>query len=229
MSDGEGDRNRLQLRETYRQQLIDSIGGWTGTVIAAIPPIVFVIVNAVSGLRPAIIAAIGSALLLTAYRLVRRQSVQQAMTGLFGVVVAALIAARTGQARGYFLLGIWSSFVYGGVFAVSILVRRPLVGLLWEFVDPTPGDDDVPWYRRPALLRAYLLATLGATAVFLARGIVQLALFQKNSTGWLAFARIAMGYPLWALAAGFAYWVVTRARKRTAPVTEAETGTELSP
>lgn len=151
MSDGEGDRNRLQLRETYRQQLIDSIGGWTGTVIAAIPPIVFVIVNAVSGLRPAIIAAIGSALLLTAYRLVRRQSVQQAMTGLFGVVVAALIAARTGQARGYFLLGIWSSFVYGGVFAVSILVRRPLVGLLWEFVDPTPGDDDVPWYRRPAL------------------------------------------------------------------------------
>ena len=63
---------------------------------------------------------------------------QQALAGLFGVVVAAVIAARTGQARGYFLLGIWSSFIYAGVFVASMLARRPVVGLLWEFLDPTP-------------------------------------------------------------------------------------------
>jgi hypothetical protein len=215
-SSAEHDVARIDLRETYRKQMLESIGGWTGTVITAIPPVVFVIVNAAAGLRPAILAAVASALLLTAYRLVRRQSVQQALTGLFGVVIAALIAARTGQARGYFLLGIWSSFLYGGVFAVSSIVRRPVVGLLWEFLDPTPGDQDVPWYRRPLLLRAYLAATMGAAAVFLARGVVQLALFRHNATGWLAFARIAMGYPLWIAAVGFGFWVVTRARKRLA-------------
>jgi hypothetical protein len=181
--------------------------------------VVFVIVNAVAGLRPAIIAAIGSAVLLALYRVVRRQSVQQALTGLFGVVVAALIAARTGQARGYFLLGIWSSFVYGAAFLASMLVRRPLVGLFWEFLDPTPVPDesDTPWYRRGPLLRAYLLATAGGTLVFLARGGVQLALYKQKATGWLAFARVAMGYPLWILAVGFGFWVVRRARQEIAP------------
>jgi hypothetical protein len=44
------------------------------------------------------------------------------------------------------------------------------------------------------------------------RGIVQLTLYRHNATGWLAFARVAMGYPLWILAVGFGYWVVRRAR-----------------
>jgi hypothetical protein len=219
----DAEERRIDLRETYRQQMIDSIGGWTGTVITAIPPVVFVIVNAVSGLRPAVVAAIATGVALTVYRLARRQSTQQALTGLFGVVIAALIAARTGQARGYFLLGIWSSFVYGGLFAVSILVRRPLVGMLWEFLDPTPTPDEdtsaPPWYRRPPLLRAYAWATLGGTAVFLARGFVQLTLFQHNATGWLAFARVAMGFPLWLLAVGFAFWVVRRARQEVTGAT----------
>lgn len=207
---------RGELRETYRQQLLTGIGGWTGTVITAIPPVVFVLVNALTNLRPAIIAAVGTAMVLAVYRLIRRQSVQQALTGLFAVVVAAVIAARTGQARGYFLLGIWSSFVYAAAFGVSAIVRRPVVGLLWEFLDPTPDADDQPWYRRRTLLRAYTVATMAATLVFLARGIVQLTLFRHNATGWLAFARISMGYPLYIAAVGFGFWIVTRARRRIA-------------
>ncbi|PZS20268.1 MAG: DUF3159 domain-containing protein [Pseudonocardiales bacterium] len=208
--------SRSDLRENYRQQLLTGIGGWTGTVITAIPPVVFVVVNSLTSLRPAIVAAIGSAIVLAAYRLIRHQPVQQALTGLFAVVVAAFIAARTGQARGYFLLGIWSSFAYGAAFGVSAIVRRPVVGLLWEFLDPTPGSDDAPWYRRRTLLRAYTVATLAATVVFLARGIVQLTLFRHNATGWLAFARISMGYPLYIAAVGFGFWIVTRARRRLA-------------
>jgi hypothetical protein len=207
---------RENLRENYRQQLINSIGGWTGTLITAIPPVVFVVVNAIAGLRPAIIAAIATGVVLAAYRLVRRQSTQQAISGLVAVVVAALIAARTGQARGYFLLGIWSSFAYAVPFAASVLVRRPLVGVLWEFLDPTPGDDSTPWRHRRGLLRAYVLATLVATALFLSRGIVQLTLYRHDSTGWLAFARVAMGYPLYILAVGICFWLVTRTRRRVA-------------
>lgn len=207
---------RVDLRETYRKQMLDGIGGWTGTVITAIPPVVFVIVNSIVGLRPAIISAVGAAVVLTVYRLARKQSVQQSLTGLFGVVIAAVIAARTGQARGYFLLGIWSSFAYAAAFGVSVLIRRPVVGLLWEFLDPMPGEDGVPWYRRRALLRAYDIATIAATVVFLARGVVQLTLYKQDHTGWLAVARISMGYPLYIAAVGFGFWVVTRARRRLA-------------
>ena len=205
--------DRIDLRETYRRQMLASIGGWTGTAITAIPPVVFVIVNAITELRPAIVAAVATAVALAAYRLIRKQPTQQAISGLFGVLIAALIAARTGQARGYFLLGIWTSFLYAVPFAVSIVARRPLIGWLWEFLDPTPGlAGDARWYRCRPLLRAYSWATLAATIVFLARGTVQLTLYEHNVTGWLAFARVAMGYPLWIAAVAFAFLVGTRAR-----------------
>lgn len=213
------DPAKPNMRETYRQQMIASIGGWQGALITAIPTTVFVIVNVTTSLRPAVIAAVASALVLTGYRLVRKQPTQQALSGLFGVVVAALIASRTGQARGYFLLGIWTSFAYAVPFAVSMLVRRPLVGLVWEFLDPTPAANDAaatPWHRRRPLKLAYMWATLAATVVFLARGVVQWKLYGDNATGWLAFARIAMGYPLFITAAGFSFLVVTRARRQVA-------------
>jgi hypothetical protein len=211
------------LREQYRQQMLASIGGWSGTVIAAVPTVLFVAVNATSGLRWAIMTAVGAAILLAGYRFVRRQPVQQALGGLFGVAIAALIAARTGEARGYFLFGILTSFAYGAGFAISILLRRPVVGLLWEFLDPTPaaaGDQPRPWFRRPALLRGYLLATLGGAVVFLARGFVQWALYERGATGWLAVARIAMGYPLFIGAVVFGFWAIRRARSEvTSPDT----------
>jgi hypothetical protein len=204
------------LREQARQQMLASIGGWSGTVIASIPTVVFVVVNATSGLRWAIIAAVGSAAVLAGYRLVRHQTVQQALGALVGVAIAAFIAARTGQARGYFLFGILTSFLYGTAFVASIVVRRPLVGLAWEFLDPTPVplEEEVrPWYRRPRLMRGYVLATFGAAAVFLARGVVQWTLYQRDATGWLAVARIAMGYPLFIAAVVFGFWAVRRARQ----------------
>ncbi len=219
-SSAEGDR--VDLRESARAQMITSIGGWQGMLIAALPPLVFVVVNAVAGLRPAIIAAIASGVVLTTYRLVRKQSIQQALSGLFGVLIAALIAARTGQARGYFLLGIWQSFLYAIPFAISMVLRRPLVGVLWEFFDPTPGTAvATPWHRRRGLFGAYMVATLIATAVFLARGVVQATLYGANSTGWLAFARIAMGYPLSIVAVAAGFWVVRRARTRVGDATSA--------
>jgi len=142
------------------------------------------------------------------------------LSGLFGVLIASVIAARTGQARGYFLFGIWTSFAYAVPFGVSIVVRRPLVGLAWEFLDPTPSeDDDPPWYRRRVLLHAYMWATLAATLVFLSRGIVQATLYHRNATGWLAFARIAMGYPLFLAAVGVIFLLVGRARRRLAAST----------
>jgi hypothetical protein len=98
-----------------------------------------------------------------------------------------------------------------------VLVRRPLVGLLWEFLDPSPPDPDDPkrpWFRRSELLRAYTIATLLGTALFLARGIVQATLYKDNATGWLAFARVAMGYPLYIAAVGAGYWIVRRVRHR---------------
>ena len=207
-----------QLRERTREQILASLGGWSGTVITAIPPVVFVIVNAVAHLRTAIIAAIASGVLLAGYRLARRQSLQQAVTGLFSVLIAALIAARTGQARGFFLLGIAGSICYGAVFAISLLIRRPLIGVAWEFLDPAPLPAGTRWYRVRPLRRAYDLATLAALAMFAARALVQLSLFRDNKTGWLAVTRIVMGFPLYLLVVAAVVWLVRRGRQQLPPL-----------
>jgi len=224
----------IDLKELYRQQIRNSIGGFSGVVVTAIPTVVFVAVNAKWGLRTAAITAVASAVLLSVYRYVRRQPIQQAASGLFGVVVAALIAARSHKAKGFFLLGIWTSFIYGAALLLTVLFRRPFAGLLWEFVDPTPGtagaqaivedDEDsedetglvqaLPWYRIPALYKAYRLATLVFVAVFGLRGVVQLTLFQQDATGWLAVAKIGLGAPPYLAAIAFAVWIVRRARHK---------------
>jgi hypothetical protein len=210
-------QSAASLREQARAQFLNSLGGWSGTVVTAVPPVVFVVVDALAGLRPAIFAAVGAGVLMALYRLIRRQPLQQAITGLLSVAVAAAIAARTGQARGYFLLGIAAAICYAAVFAVSLAVRRPLVGVIWEFLDPSePTPDDRGWRHRPRLRRAYDLATLAATGMFVARAVVQGRLFSDNKTGWLAVARIAMGYPLYILVVGYAFWVVRRARSQDA-------------
>lgn len=218
------------LKDVYREQLHKSIGGWSGSVIAAVPTVVFVVVNSIWSLRPAIYAAVGSAVLLAGYRVARKQSPQQAISGLLGVVIAAVIAGRTGSAKGYFLPGIIISLAYSVPPVISVLVRRPLAGYLWEFLDPTPGlTEDRKWFQARSLLRAYTWATVIAAVVFLARGLVQLTLYlqldkDESATGWLAVARIAMGFPLFVVGVVAAFWVVRRARQPLAENAVAEGG-----
>jgi len=202
------------LRDRTRQQILASMGGWSGTIVAAIPLVVFVIANAAAGLRAAVIAAVASAVLVAGYRLARRQPVQQALTGLVSVAIAAAIAARTGQARGFFVLGIVSAIGYAALFALSLLVRRPLVGVIWEYLDPSPLPPGQRWHKLRQLRRAYDIATAAVLAMFVARAVVQLSLFQENRTGLLAVAKLVMGLPLYLAVVAVVFWVVRRARRQ---------------
>lgn len=190
--------------------LVESIGGWRGLVDSGLPVVVFVAANAAAGLTAAVWAALGSGVLLFVLRLARRQTVQQAVSGLFGVAIAAFIAARTGEARGFFLFGIWASFAYAGVFLVSVLVRWPLVGVIWEYVD---GAGTRAWRRDRPLMRVYTWCTLVWVAVFLSRGLVQRYLYDEDQTGWLAVARLGMGYPLTIGALAISVFAVRRVRR----------------
>jgi Protein of unknown function (DUF3159) len=204
--------------------LVESIGGWRGLVDSGLPVVVFVAVNAAAGLRAAIWAAVGAGVVLFAIRLARKETVQQALSGFFGVLVAAFIANRTGEAKGFFLLGIWASFAYGAVFLVSALVRWPLVGLIWEYVDGR--GIGTAWRRDRRLMRVYTWCTLVWVAVFLARGLVQRYLYDQDATGWLAVARLAMGYPFTIGAVAISVLAVRRVRKIEEAEAEAEAGAE---
>jgi hypothetical protein len=192
--------------------LVESIGGWRGVVDSGLPVVVFVAVNAAAGLRAAIWAAVGAGVVLSVLRLIRKESVQQALSGFFGVLIAAFIAHRTGEAKGYFLLGIWASFAYATVFLISILARWPLVGVIWEYVDGR--GIGTAWRKDRRLMRVYTLCTVVWVLVFLARGLVQHYLYDQDATGWLAVARLAMGYPFTIGAVAVSVLAVRRVRKQ---------------
>jgi hypothetical protein len=190
--------------------LLEQMGGLSGVVYSTIPVLVFVLVNSIFSLQPAIWSSVGVAVLIMLVRIVRKQPLQPAISGFFGVAIAAFIAYRTGSAKGFFLFGIWASLIYGSVFTASVLIRWPLVGVIWTFVN----GHDMRWRRDRRALHAYDLATLACAAIFAARFIVQRWLYDADQTGWLAFAKIAMGYPLTAIALVITVWAVTRAGHR---------------
>ena len=100
-------------------------------------PLAFIVANAVDGLRTGIWAALVAALLVFVLRLVRRESVQQAVSGLFAVGIAVAIAAYSGQARNFFAFGIVRNAAIGVVLLGSIPLRRPLIGVIAEFLAPS--------------------------------------------------------------------------------------------
>jgi Protein of unknown function (DUF3159) len=120
-----------------RHLVLEQLGGWRGMLDATLPTLAFIVANALEGLRIGIYAALGAALLVFVLRLVRRESVQQAVSGLIGVGIAVAIAAASGQARDFFVIGILRSTAVGVVLLGSILVRRPLVGVVAEFLAPS--------------------------------------------------------------------------------------------
>jgi hypothetical protein len=132
--DGGGDPPPLTFD---RHLVLEQLGGWRGMVDATLPTVAFIVANSLDGLRTGIWAALACALLVFVLRLVRRESVQQAFSGLFAVGIAVAIAAFTGKARDFYVPGIIRNAGLTVVLLGSVLVRRPLVGVIAEFLAPS--------------------------------------------------------------------------------------------
>ncbi len=137
-----------------RHLVLQQLGGWRGMLDAILPTLAFIVANSAAGLRTGIWAALGAAVLIFVFRLVRRESVQQALSGLFAVAIAVAIAASSGEARDFFVLGIIRNAAIGLILLGSVAVRRPLIGYLAEFLAPSHlggmAAHSLPWLGRGA-------------------------------------------------------------------------------
>jgi Protein of unknown function (DUF3159) len=191
------------------QALLAQMGGLSGMISSSLPVVVFVPVATEAGLLPAIVAALGVAAIILVWRLWRRESAQPAISGFIGVAVCAAIAYVMGESKGYFLLGIWMSLLWAAVFATSVVVRRPVVGYLWAWIN----GHSTGWRKVRKAVLAFDMATLTWVLVFGSRFVVQEHLYANDQTGWLGVARIAMGWPLTALAALATFLAIRSAQR----------------
>jgi hypothetical protein len=192
--------------------LLEQMGGVGGLVSSAVPAVAFVAVNPLAGLQAAIWASLGVAVAVGVWRLIRREPLQPAVSGILGVAVCAFIAYRTGEARGFFLYGIWYSLVAGLMLMLSVVVRRPLVGVLWSALN----GSGFGWRTDRRARSGFDVATVVWAVFLLARFGVQHYLYDVQQTDWLGVARLAMGLPLTAVAALVTLWAIRRAARVSA-------------
>jgi Protein of unknown function (DUF3159) len=189
-----------------RALLDQAIGGWRGMIDSGLPAAVFVIAYLVTSqqLRPSVIAALVAGLGIAIVRLARHESLQQVVAGFFGVAVSALVATRTGRAENYFLIGILINVGYMLVYAVSCIVRWPLLGLVIGYV----RGDATGWRKDPRQYRAYATASWIWVAMFGLRLVIQLPMYFAGAVGMLGVAKLALGWPLFLLAAYLSYRII---------------------
>lgn len=192
--------------EVERELLEKAVGGWRGLIDSGVPTTLFVIVYVISGqqMRPSLVAALAAGVVILIWRLVRRESLQQVVSGFLAVAVSAFIASRTGRAQDYFVVGILTNVVYGLAMLVSLLVGWPAIGLL---VGALQGDP-TGWRAKPELRAAYRLATWIWVGLFFGRLVVELPLYWMGAVGPLGAAKVVLGWPLFLLAAFLTYRVI---------------------
>ncbi|WP_169275554.1 DUF3159 domain-containing protein [Bifidobacterium moraviense] len=193
--------------------VIEAIGGPRGVVESLLPGLVFVVMFiATSNLELTVIVSAVLAGVQVLARLVQRQSVMGALSGLIAVGICLVWAWKSHEARNYYTFGFITNAVYLALLSLSMIVRVPGIGLMVEFVRTLPTSNLrawlADWRGDRALWRAYMIVTGLWIALFGLRLAVQVPLWLADNVAALGIARLIMGIPLWAMAIWVSYLVI---------------------
>ena len=215
-----GERSTEGGREHF--SLNRSLGGPRGLLESVLPYTVFSLVYGFDRqLRPAVYAALVPVVVLGVWRVVRRESLTQAVSGVIGVAVGAFAADRTGNAANFFLPNILKNAGFALGYTVSNLVRWPLLGVVAGPLLAAGGqrqaqsvrellDSMFAWRRDPARYAAYRSATWIWVGMFAVRLAVQVPLYLADRVTLLGLLNgLVLGVPLFALTLWLT-WLVVR-------------------
>lgn len=197
-----------------------AIGGIRGVIEAVLPSLVFIVLFVITqDARLSAIAPGGLAVILVVLRLIQRETVVSALSGMLGVGLAVIITLITGRGVDYFLWGFVVNIAWGTGLLVSILVGWPALGLI---VGAIQGDF-TNWRKQPKVRRAATWVTVMWFGLFVARLAVQLPMYMADHVGALGIARIVMGVPLFATVV-IVTWFAFRKIRSSSDDSGAETG-----
>jgi len=204
------DRNRRGGLGAVLQEeefsVADAIGGPRGILESVLPTLLFVVLFVTTrSVMVAAVAATAVVVVLLIARIVQRQSISTVLGGLVGAALGAVLAIRSGEGSDFYWPGIVTNAVSLVVLLVSLLVRRPLVGLMVGLLDPRVKD----WASDRDARRVYTRATLLFVGLYAAKLAVQLPLLLTGQVAALGAAKIAMGLPAFAVIV-YLVWMMHR-------------------
>ncbi|URM89319.1 DUF3159 domain-containing protein [Streptomyces sp. MRC013] len=199
--DGPGTRDAKAVTEAA---LFDAFGGVRGMVETVLPGLLFVTIFTVNkDLNTSALAALAVSLLLVAVRLVRRDTVKHAFSGVFGVAFGVAFAMMTRDAKDFYLPGMLYTLGLGLAYIVTTLAGVPLIGLILGPV----FKENLSWRtRNPDRKRAYAKASYAWGAILLGKCAILFPLYWWADTTSLGWVLVALKIPPFLLAV-YLTWV----------------------
>jgi len=200
------------MESSDKAKILAAFGGVKGLFDSGIPSLIFLILfNVTHDLARSAQWSLGFAALIALYRLVKRETLQNALSGVFGVAICYWFSRSTGKAEDFYLPGLITNLVYAIAYSLSIVIGWPIVGVV---LGPLLGENFL-WRKNPARKRIYTRASALWVGMFLARLLVQYPLYKTGNLNLLGTARVIMGYPLFIATAWGTYLIVKTVPKVT--------------
>ena len=186
------------------------MGGALGIVETILPGLLFVAVFTFT-LNPwlAIWISVAISVAFTLYRLIRKQAATQALVGLLGVVISAVLALMSNKPEDNFVVGMVTNGVYGTVFLISILVGWPIIGVVIGLV----RSEGTSWRKNRHHKRVYMGVTALWVGMFTLRLAIEFPLYLAGNVAGLATAKLALGLPLYVPVLALT-WLIVRSLYR---------------
>ncbi|AUY51743.1 DUF3159 domain-containing protein [Streptomyces sp. CB01881] len=207
-ADDEAARQAAASKEAA-ESVMQAFGGVRGMVDMTLPGLVFIVTYNITHQVPAAAwAALGLSALFVVARLAKRETVQHAFSGVFGVAIGAWISMKTGKAENFYLPGLLWSVGYCIGLAVSALVRWPLIGVM---LGPVTGEMFTWRKQNPGRLAAYTKATWAWVLIMGIKPLILFPLYFTHNVNLLGWLKVALGIPPMLLAMYVTWQILLKA------------------
>lgn len=178
--------------------LFEAFGGVRGMVETVLPGLLFVTIFTINkNVHVSAIAALGISLLLVLVRLVRKDTVKHAFSGVFGVAFGVVFAMMTGNAKDFMLPGMLYTLGLSLAYLISAAVGVPLIGLILGPV----FKENLSWRtRNPGRKKAYTKASYAWGLILFTKCAVLFPLYWWADTTKFGWVVVALKIPPFLLA-----------------------------
>ena len=188
-----------------RQEILEEFktvfSGKNTILDSVIPPLLFLVINAVLGFQAAMYSALGCGAVISLLRLLRKEKILYALGGIGAALLAIGLRYLLNSTTAFFLPTLINGGLTTLVLLVSILIKRPAVAFTSHITRRWP----LHWYWHERVRPAYSEVTAIWVIFSAVKLLIQYWLYSQEDVNGLALFNVISGWPALILLLVFSY------------------------